>query len=44
MGAFEYEVDESSVELYVDEVVEHMLWACQETMQKLRLADEKSKR
>ena len=44
MGTFDFECDENSVELYVDEVVEHMIWACKETVSKLRQADERSKR
>ena len=45
MGAFDYEVDFSeNVELYVDEIVEHMLWSCKEVVRKLRDADERNKR
>ena len=40
---FSYSYDENTREIYVDEVVEHMLWACKEVMGKLRLADERAK-
>ena len=40
---FSYSYDENTREIYVDEVVEHMLWACKEVMGKLKLADEQSK-
>jgi hypothetical protein len=45
MDNFNYVFHEQHTqELFVDEVVEHMLWACKEVIGKLKLADERSKK